>query len=105
MFAISCDGPPDLGVVSWRSGTHVEARLQRRMDACNARSQRDPSNSAARKMDGWFDWNFVGRALSSRLQQNMVGWLCCNLCKTRRTLLTVKFDSAVNIPCVDTSFG
>ena len=44
---------------------HVEACLQRRVDAHNAHSQRDPSKSAARKMAGWFDWNFVGRALSS----------------------------------------
>ena len=86
-------------------GRHVEACLQKRVDASNAHSQRHPSNSAARKMAGWFDWNFLGRALSSRLQQNMVGWLCCSLCKTRRMLPTAKFDSEVNIPCVDTSFS
>ena len=86
-------------------GRHVEAYLQKRVDASNAHSQRHPSNSAARKMAGWFDWNFLGRALSSRLQQNMVGWLRCNFCKTRRTLLTVKFDTRVNMPCANTSFG
>ena len=86
-------------------GRHVEACLQKRVDASNAHSQRHPSNSDARNMAGWFDWNFLGRALSSRLQQNMVGWLCCNLCKTRLTLLTVKFDTEVNIPCADNSFG
>ena len=41
-------------------GRHVEACLQRCVDARNARSQRDPSNSTARKMVGWFDWNFGG---------------------------------------------
>ena len=94
VFAVFCDGTPDLGAMSWRGGTHcartpvgsipntyvtnvrrkdsiqqnfgrhVEACLQRRVDACNARSRRDPSNSVARKMAGWSDWNFVGRALS-----------------------------------------
>ena len=78
---------------------HVEPCLQRRVDVCNARSQKDPSNSAARKMAGWFDWNSVDWTLSSWLKKNMVGWLCCNLCKTRCTLLIVKFDTAVNIPC------
>ena len=92
-------------IIQQNFGRHVEACLQKRVDACNAHSQRHPSNSAARKMAGWFDWNFLGRALSSRLQQNMVGWLCCNLCKTRLTLLTVEFDIDVNIPCADTSFG
>ena len=77
---------------------YVEACLQRRVDACNAWSQRYPSNSAARKMAGWYDWNSVGRALSSWLQWNTVGGLCCNLCKTRRTLLTVQFDTGGNIP-------
>ena len=41
-------------------GGHVEACLQRRVDAGNARSQRDPSSSAAREMAGCFDWNSVG---------------------------------------------
>ena len=41
-------------------GRHVEVCLQRRVDACNACSQRDPSSSAARKMAGWFDWNSIG---------------------------------------------
>ena len=86
-------------------GRHVEACLQKHVDACNAHPRRHPSNSAARRMAGWFNWNFLGRALSSRLQQNMVGWLCCNLCKKRLTLLTVKFDTDVNIPCADTSFS
>ena len=92
-------------IIQQNFGRHVEACLQKRVDASNAHSQRHPSNSAARKMVGWFDGKFLGRALSSRLQQNMFDWLCCNLCKTRVTLLTVKFDTDVNIPCTDTSFS
>ena len=86
-------------------GRHVEACLQKCVAASNAHLQRHPSNSAARKMAGWFDWNFLGRVLSSRLQQNLVGWLCCSLCKARLTLLSVKFDTTVNIPSANNSFG
>ena len=46
-------------------GRHVGACLQWRVDACNARSQRDPSNSAVIKMAGRFDWNSVSCALSN----------------------------------------